>query len=133
VTDHAGNRPQPDPSGGDDYRCAVCERVPTRTVAIERNVGLVFFRKKYRRFDPLCREHGLTAAKKYLGLTLVGGWWGVISFFANPLAIAADIRAILAFRRLPDPVAKPYQRERPTGERPDLSTRPPRGRPDPQS
>jgi hypothetical protein len=42
----------------------------------------------------LCRAHGAEASLYFLLLTLVFGWWGMISFFANWVAVAADIIAL---------------------------------------
>ena len=42
----------------------------------------------------LCREHAFSAGFSFLGSTLVLGWWGVISFFVNFLAVAMDLQAL---------------------------------------
>lgn len=44
--------------------------------------------------QPFCREHGQEAAKSWLGQTVVLGWWGIISFFANIVAVGFDLVAL---------------------------------------
>lgn len=53
---------------------------------------------------PFCRDHGIVLAKQYLRRTLVEGWWGIFSPILNWFAIATDVRALRAARRLPFPV-----------------------------
>jgi len=50
--------------------------------------------KSYRANPTLCREHGRQIVKQWLTKTLVQGWWGIISFFMNIVAVATDIAAL---------------------------------------
>src|SRR5262249_20277090 len=57
--------------------------------------------RRYWRYQaPLCRDHGTKLAANWLLATLITGWWGLISFFMNLGAVAADVRALLIARRL---------------------------------
>ena len=51
----------------------------------------------------LCREHGVEKARSFLLQTMLFGWWGVISFFANFGIIARDMAALRAYKRLEHP------------------------------
>lgn len=57
--------------------------------------------------QPFCREHGQEAAKSWLGQTIVMGWWGVISFFANIVAVLFDVTALAQASSLPPPEKRP--------------------------
>jgi hypothetical protein len=72
-------------------------------IDLERNVGMVVLRTWYRYRAPLCREHGMALAREWLIKTLVLGWWGVISFFFNFMAVAKDMQAWRLATRLPPP------------------------------
>ena len=99
----AANMPPPPPRFLPPDACKVCGRVPTVTVTLRRHVGLVLAQQFVWWNGPLCREHGLAMANSFLRKTLVQGWWGLISFFMNWLAIVTDVNAIRRFRKLPPP------------------------------
>jgi hypothetical protein len=102
---------------GDNIPCAVCGRGPTRNIIIRRHVGMVFVARFIRLRASFCREHGVSTAKAYLGRTALQGWWGIISLVVNPFVIITDIRALLAYGRLPAP--PPYFQQVP-GTRPQM-------------
>jgi hypothetical protein len=52
----------------------------------------------------LCRDCGRRLVKQYTGRTLVEGWWGMISFFANWFCLAVNAVAWLSASRMPAPV-----------------------------
>jgi Protein of unknown function (DUF2510) len=83
--------------------CVLCGLGPTRVEPIRRHVGLLVMQRFVKLEQPLCRTHGTSLATSYLGKTMWQGWWGVISFFANWLAVANDIVAITRYRSLPEP------------------------------
>jgi hypothetical protein len=80
--------------------CQVCGRRPTTLIAVSRNLGLIVLRRYWTYQAPLCREHGTQLAANWLLATLLMGWWGVISFFMNFGAVAKDVGALRAARRL---------------------------------
>ena len=96
---HAARPAEPNKARG----CAVCSRLPADTFPIQRQVGLVFLRKTVRSSEVLCREHGTKRSRAFLARTLVQGWWGIISFFVNFLAIAHDLSAWSHYSRLAPP------------------------------
>lgn len=102
---------------GEHIPCAVCGRAPTRSMIIRRHVGVLFYMRFISMKGPLCRDHGAEAAKSYLGRTLLQGWWGIISVFVNMFDVCADVRAFVAYKRLPSP--PPYIVQ-PPGTRPQM-------------
>lgn len=64
---------------------------------------MLFVRQTTRSKALLCREHGAQQARRFLLRTLVTGWWGVISFFMNFVAIATDIAAWRKYNQLLSP------------------------------
>lgn len=83
--------------------CVICGMVPTRTVPIEWNIGMIVTRTCTKLNKQLCRVHGKQIARSYLHKTLIFGWWGCISFFVNMFTVAHNIKAIGNFRDLPEP------------------------------
>lgn len=83
--------------------CVVCGRVPTRTESIRRHEGMLVLRRSSAINQPLCRDHGVAIARNYLRRTLIEGWWGFIVFFANLVAVPADLRALVRYRALGEP------------------------------
>jgi hypothetical protein len=85
--------------------CVLCGLVPTRTVKIRRNVGLLVLRSGVTFEKPLCKVHGRQVAREYLIKTLLFGWWGLTSFFINLTMVSDDVKAFGAFRDLAEPSA----------------------------
>jgi hypothetical protein len=83
--------------------CIACGREPVARVAIRRHVGMIVLQSFYKVKEPLCRECGLELARKWTLRTLWQGWWGYISFFVNWFVLAMNLRALLAYRALPQP------------------------------
>ena len=83
--------------------CVVCSRLPAVAIPVRRQVGLVFVRQTAHSSAALCREHGMKRARSFLVRTLIQGWWGIISFFVNFIAISTDLAAMSQYKRLPPP------------------------------
>ena len=77
--------------------------MPTREVTLRRHVGMLILQKFYKVRAHLCRDHGRQEARSWLGKTLILGWWGVISFFVNFVAVGTDVVAYVRASRLPEP------------------------------
>lgn len=84
-------------------RCRVCGRGPARNMVIRRHVGMILMQRFVKLQAPLCREHGVELTKKYLGKTLIEGWWGYISFFVNWFVVVTDLVALSQAKKLPAP------------------------------
>ena len=83
--------------------CIVCSRTPAIALTLRQEVGLLVVRQTQRTKDLLCREHGARQARRTLARTMLSGWWGFISFFANLLTIAVDIAAWRKYNQLLSP------------------------------
>ncbi len=54
----------------------------------------MLFRRTIRWVDsPLCYECGVSLFRSLTNRTLYTGWWGFISFFANPIFVAGNLHA----------------------------------------
>lgn len=84
-------------------RCVVCRRAPAALLALQKQVGSLYFGRQatYLKIH-LCRRHGTNASLRYLGSTLLLGWWG-IGFFSNFVAVARDARSLVRARKLARP------------------------------
>jgi hypothetical protein len=81
--------------------CAICDLGPCAEVVIRRHVGMIFVQRFYKVKPTVCRAHGIQLWKKWTGLTILQGWWGYISFFANIFAILMNLVALAKLLRLP--------------------------------
>jgi len=79
---------------------------------------MLFAQRFYKVRPTVCREDGLKLWRSWTGLTLLQGWWGYISFFANIFAVIMNLVALVKLLRLPAPVGvgqyPPF--DGPTGE-----------------
>jgi hypothetical protein len=85
--------------------CRLCGRGPARNVFLMRNIGMVIAFRAIRFKGPLCKEHAAQMANDFLSKTLVQGWWGIISFFVNFVAVVVDLRAAGMAKKMLEPVA----------------------------
>ena len=84
--------------------CRVCGRGPAQTFTIRRHVGMLVLQRFVHITAPLCKEHATSMAKEFLGKTLVQGWWGIISFFANWFDVFTDLSVLSRAKRMAEPV-----------------------------
>lgn len=84
--------------------CGVCGREPSVEVVIRWHVGMLIAQRLYKVRRELCRDHGLELWRQWTGLTVVQGWWGYISFFANIFTILMNLVALVKLLRLRPPV-----------------------------
>ena len=85
-------------------RCDSCRRVATVDyVTLEQNVGLVVVRfpKRFRGY--LCRDCTAQLFWRYTLITVLFGWWGVVSFFVTFAVLARNVSTFLRTRALPPP------------------------------
>jgi hypothetical protein len=87
--------------------CAVCRRTPAVKLMLRRNVGYILMRKWYEFDGALCRTHAIQGSLTYLWKTLLFGWWGVISFLVNWLALLANIVALVRSFFITQPEGQP--------------------------
>jgi hypothetical protein len=80
--------------------CYICGRGPTALISLTRGLGLILARREWSYQAPLCRDHGTAFARNWLVATALMGWWGIISFFVNWVAVAQNFKAWMTARRL---------------------------------
>jgi hypothetical protein len=68
---------------------------------------MVVLRRSLKVRVVLCRAHGPSLARSFLGRTLVQGWWGIISFFSNFFAVGSDVLALIRASQLAAPGSIP--------------------------
>jgi hypothetical protein len=73
-------------------------------------VGMLFTRRVRTLDASMCRHCGLAMFREMQKSTLIMGWWGLISFFANILYIFTNLDARADLRRLPSPSPTPRTR-----------------------
>lgn len=73
-------------------KCQKCgDDAPTRQVVLSQNIGLFFVRFPSRVEGQLCKRCIHRFFWKMTLTSLVLGWWGIISFFANIFIILGNI------------------------------------------
>jgi hypothetical protein len=69
-------------------QCQACGRhAPTKYVEFYQNIGMLVVRSMRSIRGNLCKHCIKKYAFKMTGLTLLTGWWGMISFVINPFLI----------------------------------------------
>jgi hypothetical protein len=94
--------------------CRVCGRGPATSLVIRRHQGMLVMQRFIKVRASLCRECGMKTTKSYTTRTMVEGWWGIISFFANWFCLAGNLVAYRKAARLaePRPVEPRQEQER---------------------
>lgn len=90
--------------------CMICGHGPVAIVTLRSETGLLLARRRSRIGGPLCRHCGIAMFRTVQNKTLITGWWGFISFFANIGSVLANIGAYFELRSLsePDPIEHRY-------------------------
>jgi hypothetical protein len=70
---------------------------------IRKQVGFVLIYESTSLKIPLCRQHGVQGSLRYLGSTLVLGWWGWVGFPLNFFAIGVDLQSLTRALKLAKP------------------------------
>jgi len=83
--------------------CRSCGRGPATNLVIRRHVGMLVMQRFVKLQAPLCRDCGTKITRDYTTRTLVQGWWGIISFFANWFCLATNLAAYRKASQLPAP------------------------------
>jgi hypothetical protein len=79
-------------------RCRLCGSVPAADVKFRSNTGMVLMWQMKTYPGPFCRDCGTATFRRAMNHTLMLGWFGLISFFANLVFVAMNLagRAKLA-------------------------------------
>ncbi len=72
--------------------CQLCGRYgPTKYVTLQYNIGLIVMRRLATLQGAFCQNCLNRSFWKYTLITLVFGWWGVISFFMTPFILINNL------------------------------------------
>lgn len=72
--------------------CQLCGRdVPTKYATLHYNIGLIVMRRSAILQGAFCQSCLTRYFWKYTLITLVFGWWGVISFFMTPVILVNNL------------------------------------------
>lgn len=87
--------------------CLLCGSTPVASLRLIQQVGRLITGERRELNEELCRICGMNMSSEVLNATLLTGWWGLISFFANIHAIVVTYRSLRVARDLPPPRATP--------------------------
>jgi hypothetical protein len=89
--------------------CLFCGHQPALPITLRRNLGLLITHRVSTLGGSFCRDCGTALFRSTQNRTLIGGWWGLISFFSNFLAIFINFVAWAQLRGLgpPSPPTEP--------------------------
>ncbi|HVX86200.1 MAG TPA: hypothetical protein VH253_15560 [Phycisphaerae bacterium] len=105
-------------------RCQACGRnAPTKHVRYYQNIGMLFMRQLRTVDGSFCKRCSRHFFLKLTGLTLVTGWWGLISAIMNPFLIINNVVRFVGTLSLAEgadataPLRAGYERPRETPTR----------------
>ena len=87
--------------------CRFCGCQPAVNARLRTETGKVLWRTRRALDGPFCRDCGLSTFRYMTNRTLITGWWGFISFFANCTSLFGNLEAWRRFTRLSDPRPTP--------------------------
>ena len=87
--------------------CRFCGSSPACEATLRQETGMVLVRRRRWLTGPFCRSCGIAMFREVTNRTLLTGWWGVLSFFANLLTIAGNLGARRRFGQLSSPQPNP--------------------------
>ena len=89
--------PNPAPVGA---VCRLCGSQPAVAATFVQSTGMGLLWRKQTFDGPFCHLCGTATFRDRMNRTLLTGWWGVISFFANFIFVGANLSAFRAVSRL---------------------------------
>src|SRR5688572_24664486 len=85
----------------------VCQKcgleAETKYIELYQNVGLLIIRFHKVTKGHLCKYCISKTFWKYTGISLIGGWWGIISLCLNPFVLANNIYRYVASHQMESP------------------------------
>lgn len=102
------NRRPPSPT-----ECLACGSTPATPVTLRREAGFIIWRSRSKVAGPFCQTCGMSLFREMQNSTLLRGWWGVISFFANLSSIFWNLNARRHLKRLGPPTSRASDVEAP--------------------
>ena len=83
--------------------CMICGRPPAVPLLRRRQTAFLVGRFVTSDAGPLCRDCGIGLVRADLNHSLLFGWWGLISFFANFGVVTGLAGALVRCKQLPAP------------------------------
>ncbi len=74
--------------------CAVCHSVPIQPFVFKQNIGMIYARQVRTITGGYCRSCAQAKGRKIQSLTILTGWWGMISIFVNLGIIFSNAMAL---------------------------------------
>ncbi|HEX6489529.1 MAG TPA: hypothetical protein VF137_11760 [Candidatus Dormibacteraeota bacterium] len=106
--------------------CQVCGSTPAAEVNFRQHIGMILFWQNRRRGGRLCRDCAIAVFRRQMDLTLMTGWWGLLSgTILNPYTIVYNLVNRFRVSRWPhtlttQPGFKALDKGRPVFLRPGL-------------
>jgi hypothetical protein len=95
-------------------QCRFCGCVPAVKTTFRGHRGMILMMSFLHVEGPFCRDCGLSVFRDMTAKTLIGGWWGYISFIATPVTVLINLTRRGAVAGLaapmPPPDGRPHQR-----------------------
>jgi hypothetical protein len=85
--------------------CELCGALNVQDFKFSRQVGLIFQRRIASVELKLCRSCALAVGRDFQSRTLLSGWWGLISFFANAAYVWQNSAQLRTANSMADPAA----------------------------
>ncbi|MBD2900225.1 hypothetical protein amrb99_92260 [Actinomadura sp. RB99] len=107
-------------------QCRFCGCVPAADTTFRGHRGMILIMSFLHTKGPFCRDCGLAVFRDMTAKTLIGGWWGYVSFAATPITVLINLTrhgkvASLA-PPMPPPDGSPHRQ--PADPGPPLMSRP---------
>lgn len=100
--------PPPGPVGRPPsaHECDLCGFLPAQRLRIHQTIGMVVVFQHTNFTGDYCRMCGNELLRKAQNLTVIAGWWGLISLFATLLILVSNTVSFLRVRRMPRPLQR---------------------------
>lgn len=72
-------------------QCRFCGCVPAVDTTFRGHRGMILIMSFLHTKGPFCRDCGLAVFRDMTAKTLIGGWWGYISFIATPITVLINL------------------------------------------
>lgn len=107
-------------------QCRFCGCVPAAETTFRGHRGMILLMSFLHTKGPFCRDCGLAVFRDMTAKTLIGGWWGYISFIATPITVLVNLARHGKVASLAPPMPPPDGRPhgRPADPGPPLMSRP---------
>jgi hypothetical protein len=85
--------------------CQICRAAPARSATFTQHIGAIVVWMNRPTTGVFCRDCAIAIFRREMNLTLMTGWWGMLSFaILNPLTILSNLFQRARAGRLPAPV-----------------------------